>query len=296
MDGRKPVTNLAGRVMYFARKYLFHTRLGKSRLAARAYRILFDLAAPDLSEPIVFRGVELYVDPADKDVVPSMVAGYFEEIELSIFERLIKDASVFFDVGANIGAYSIIGCLKSERLVAYAFEPVAENQQLLEKNIAAHDLGDRVLVEPYAASDRRGRTRIYLHASGTHSINNIASDRTREIETVRIDELFAGQEVRPDVIKIDVEGHEAAVISGAWETLTRDMPTLFVEYAPVEHRDTKLLVQRLHSLFTTCFVIDEASGAVAEVELEDLNERRILNLILTANDQHRAEIRKFVTG
>ena len=139
---------------------------------------------------------------------------------------------MFFDVGANIGTYSIIGCLKSERLVAYAFEPVVENQRLLEQNIAAHHLGDRV-VEPYAASDRQGKTQIYLHQSGTHSINNPESDRTREIETVKIDELFNGQEVLPDVVKIDVEGHEAAVISGAWKRLTRAMPTMFVEYAPV---------------------------------------------------------------
>lgn len=287
---------LARKVMYLARKYLFHTRLGKSRFASRIYGLLFDLTAPDLSKPIVFRGVELYVDPADKACVPSMVAGYFEEIELSIFERLIGDASVFFDVGANVGTYSIIGCLKSERLVAYAFEPVVENQRLLEQNIAAHHLGDRVVVEPYAASDRQGKTQIYLHQSGTHSINNIESGRTREIETVTIDELFGGQEVRPDVVKIDVEGHEAAVISGAWETLTRAIPTMFVEYAPVEHRDTRALVQRLSSLFNTCFVIDEITGTVAEVGLEELDERRILNLILTANDQHRAEIRKFVTA
>ena len=43
-------------------------------------------------------------------------------------------------------------------------------------------------------------------------------------------------------------------------------------------------------------MIDEITGTVAEVSLEELDERRILNLILTANDQHRAEIRKFVTA
>ena len=101
-------------------------------------------------------------------------------------------AAVFLDVGANVGTYSVIGCLKSDQFVSYAFEPVSENQRLLEKNIDAYSLRDRVRVEPVAVSDKEGTAKILSRRSGTHSIENSESSETREIRTVTLDGFFAG--------------------------------------------------------------------------------------------------------
>ena len=119
------------KIIAVARRRLFHTRLAKTRLAAWVYARLFELGAPDLNEPITFRGVRLRVDPGDRATVPAMVGGYYEQMELDIFLSLVTDADVFFDVGANIGLYTVLGCLQASALRSYAFEPILENQALL---------------------------------------------------------------------------------------------------------------------------------------------------------------------
>jgi FkbM family methyltransferase len=244
----------------------------------------------------VFRGTTLFVDPGDRSYVPGMVAGFYEQTELDIFEQLAEDASVFFDVGANIGVYSTIGCLASPALVSYAFEPIAENQRLLEKNIMAHQLADRVLLQPMAASDRCGRARIHLGQSGNHSIDNEQGRGTRVIDTITLDDFTAEVRAVPDIVKIDVEGHEGAVLAGAARTLSRHAPTVFVEYIPTAHRDVNDLIDRLRSLYTTCYVVDDISNDVREVDLRDLNRQKSYNLILTTNSEHSEKIRRFVTA
>jgi FkbM family methyltransferase len=284
------------KAIYVARKYLFHTRLGKTQFAARVYALVFDLSAPDLTKPVVFRGVPLYVDPKDKSIVPSMVGGYFEEKELDIFEQLVGEASVFFDVGANIGVYSVIGCTRSPTLVAYPFEPIEENRLLLERNISSHNLGQRVRVQPFAASNKPGKATIHLHHSGTHSLENDQGGPTREIETLTLDQFTAQAGVGPDIMKIDVEGHEAAVIDGAWEMLARYGPTLFIEFIPEAHQDVGALISRLRSLFQVGFVVDEIDRTVVEIDLSQLERQRGCNLILTTNGKHAELIRRFVTN
>jgi FkbM family methyltransferase len=283
-------------VIHVARKLLYHTRIGNFRITSRAYAFLFNLSAPDLTQPITFRGTALFVDPADRSYVPGMVAGFYEKRELDIFEQLAKEASVFFDVGANIGVYSVIGCLASRDLVSYAFEPIDENQELLARNIAAHQLESRVLVQPLAVSDKQGKTSIHLGQSGNHSIDNDQGKGRREIETIRLDDFSMRSKLAPDIIKIDVEGHEGAVIDGAVDMLSRHAPTVFMEYIPTAHKDVNDLIDRLEALFETCYVVDDVSYDVTEIELGKLNRRKSYNLILTANSRHIETIRRFVTA
>lgn len=284
------------KVVYFARRHLFHTRLAKTPLAARVYALIFNLSAPDLTKPVVFRNVSLYVDPADRAVVPSIVAGYFEAKELDVFEALAAQAEVFFDVGANIGLYSVIGCSRSERLVSHAFEPVLENQRLLEKNIAAHGYEERIFVAPVAVSASAGTATISLRHSGTHSLEAHPGHPTRQVQTVTLDGFAAQLGRGPDLMKIDVEGHEPAVIEGAWEMLTRCQPTLLMEFIPGIQQDVDALVQRLAALFSRCFVVDEISCTVTEQDVRELHDQRACNVILTANPQHAEVVRSFVTA
>lgn len=282
------------KIVKIARRVLFHTWIGKTRLASRITAFLFELSAPDLTRPVLFRDVRLYLDPADRSYVPAVVAGYYEAKELEIFEELVTHASVLFDLGANIGIYSVTGCLRAPALRSYAFEPVAENQAILRRNIAANHLEDRISVEPVAVSDRTGKARIHLGFSGNHSLENVQGGDSREIETVSLDEFIAATGVSPDLMKVDVEGHEAAVVDGARRLLADHAPTTFMEYTPGAQHDLESLIDRLRSAFSTWFVVDEIAGKVREVSPGDLDRRKAYNLILTSNARHAEEIGRFV--
>jgi hypothetical protein len=142
-------------------------------------------------------------------------------------------------------------------------------------------------------SDRAGTATIHLGQSGNHSMVNAQGGGVREIETVTLDEFAVRNALSPDIVKIDVEGHESAVIEGAVQTLATHRPTVFMEYTPSASGEQDTIRTRMAALFSACFVVDEASGALRLVELAGLEGLESCNLILTNNDRHLAEIRKF---
>jgi FkbM family methyltransferase len=285
------------RLVELARRRLFYTRLSRTRLVVWVYAKIFEAVSPDLNSPISFRGVEFLVDPDDRATVPAMVGGYYERAGLDVFSRLVDDAEVFLDVGANIGVYSILGCLTSPSLHAYAFEPVAENQRLLEYNIGSHHLEERVHLERSAVSGRAGTVTMYLNQSATHSIHERQPGATtREVEAVTIDGFVSSAGMTPDIIKIDVEGHEASVIDGALNTLAAHSPTVFIEYIPIAHNDVESFVERLMALSATCFVIDEIHGHIRELPTSELDRRKGYNLILAPRSAHAETIRRVLNA
>jgi FkbM family methyltransferase len=281
--------------IYAARRLLYRTPVHGTRLSAWIHARVFEAAAPDLTRPIPFRGTQIYVDPEDRSMVPSIVGGYFETSELDVFEALIADASVFLDVGANFGIYSLLGCRRTQSLHAYAFEPIEENQAILRRNIDLHGLGDRITIEPCAVSDREGSTMIHLAHSGTHSISRSqGSTGTRQIPTVTLDAVIERLGISPDVVKIDVEGHEVAVIDGALQMLADSAPTILIEYVPSAHADVESLIDRLSAYSPRCYIIDEIEHTVREDATAALPRNQAYDLVLTHNPSHERALRSFV--
>ncbi len=134
------------------------------------------------------------------------------------------------DVGGNAGEYSYWLSLHARHVIAY--EPNPECHPAIER------LGrPNITLRPVALSDRAGMASLVFQQgnSGIGSIageNPIASkvqepDHVRlDVATVRLDE----EGLAPvGLIKIDVEGHEAAVLSGASSLIARDRPRLMIE-------------------------------------------------------------------
>jgi FkbM family methyltransferase len=138
---------------------------------------------------------------------------------------------ILFDVGANVGMYSIWAALTRETRV-YAFEPESQNFALLNRNIFANRLGDRVTALPLAVSDTLGLDRLYLsefvpgssyHNFGealNHERQPFASPFAQGCIAASLDFLVAqGWLPVPNHIKIDVDGIEPKVIAGAQQTI-----------------------------------------------------------------------------
>jgi FkbM family methyltransferase len=124
---------------------------------------------------------------------------------------------VFVDIGANVGLYSLLAASNAKCSSVVAFEPVARTFALLEQNIAANGQDGRILPIQAAVSDACGVAEIKkLPAhSGMASLSDFSWRTERElVRTIDVSELDA---VVPDrgglVVKIDVEGHEEAVVA-----------------------------------------------------------------------------------
>lgn len=153
-------------------------------------------------------------------------------------------AGLVVDVGANTGFYSVLAASASDRTRVVSFEPVPDIADMLDRNIGENGLRDRVSVLRCALSDTVGTAELFL-PSAEHGLIETSASLERSFKdthsgTIRVpvntlDRALSGLSLgRAPValIKIDVEGHEAAVLAGASATIRRCRPVLFVEVLP----------------------------------------------------------------
>ena len=148
---------------------------------------------------------------------------------------------VLVDAGANIGLASLAMATAAPYFAELlCFEPDARSLPLLQRNLAANDVG-RARVLDIALAERDGMAQLRVDAGNRgisvlvepHSRVQTASAMVSEVPVRRLDGVLAELEIeRLDLLKISVEGGETPVILGAAEAIARDRPFLFVEFSP----------------------------------------------------------------
>jgi FkbM family methyltransferase len=281
--------------IYLLRKAFYNTPLQHLAITGYIYDRVFSAGMPDLSKPVKFRKALLYVDPNDRSYVPALVGGYYEKKELDIFEKLAPLATTFLDIGANIGMYSVIAATENATLRCMAFEPVEENQILLKKNITLNKLGKQVTLVKSAVSNRNGKATIHLSnkLSGTHSLSVDRGGTTRTVTITSVDSYCQKKQLKPELIKIDVEGHEGSVFRGMGNTL-KETPTIFMEYIPSLNKDMRELIYELSDVYKDCYVVDTVKDRVERISMNDIDQEKMYNIILSKNKQHRKVIESFM--
>lgn len=173
---------------------------------------------------------EFHVDtPVEYDRVTTMIG---EEAVIEAFVDDIRPGDVVWDVGANVGTYAVVGGLAAPDGTVVAFEPHPENASRIDEN-AELNATDNVRIERVAVGNENDSTRLHVHGdetgAGQHSLVDEADDAV-EVEVVRGETFVAEGAPAPNVLKIDVEGAELAVLDGMTELLAADdCRVLFVE-------------------------------------------------------------------
>lgn len=162
--------------------------------------------------------------------------GSYEHSFQSLFFDLIPEGGVVWDVGANVGFYSLLAARKAARVIA--FEPLPENLSYLRRHIELNGLQERVQVLPIAASDHDGEG-MFSIVLGNRSEGSLRPEGTLPVRTMRLDSVG----IRPDIIKIDVEGNEYQVLRGAVETMREYRPIVLVAMHTGDSKCHELLAQ-----------------------------------------------------
>ena len=141
----------------------------------------------------------------------------------------VRPGEVFYDIGANIGAYSLLACAAHDGAIdVVSFEPSATNYAQLCRNLALNAWAGRITPIPVALSDKRGFVAFGYSSltagSALHAFRSTAAapedSYVQQVMTAPLDILVAEYGLpKPNAIKIDVDGAEVAVISGAHDTL-----------------------------------------------------------------------------
>ncbi len=161
--------------------------------------------------------------------------GYYEPITTLLLQELVQPGGTFLDVGANIGFYSLVISTLKPGTKVVAFEPNPRNFLLLQNNARLNGYKN-ITCELLAASDHDGVAKLYLSKSDmSASLLPDFEDSAAmpiEVRTTTLDTYMDRNPPKgPVVIKVDVEGHEAAFFRGAEQTLKTIRPDIITEVA-----------------------------------------------------------------
>jgi len=149
----------------------------------------------------------------------------YEYLVTELVQKEVKMGNVVLDIGAHIGYYALMFAkLVGPHGKVFAFEPEPGNFAILEKNVRVNDYQNVTLIQK-AVSDRRDRTGLYLDdvGSGDNRIyDSHDGRRSLEVETIRLDDYFAGDRGNIDFIKMDIQGAEYAALCGMANLLKRN--------------------------------------------------------------------------
>jgi len=171
-----------------------------------------------------FDGLPFFLNLRDPVGIQVLLKGFDEQDERNqILGRLPPD-SIILDVGANHGVWARWLAYCYPQSTIYSFEPSAETCSFLRLNTEGFP---NIYAIQAGCGDVAGDS--YLSAEPATGLRHIAS-HGEPVSIVRLDD-FCSTLRRMDFIKIDVEGMELAVLSGARTTLEKMRPVLLFEYA-----------------------------------------------------------------
>jgi len=220
---------------------------------------------------VAFAGWKLQYDLSNRgdfmqfqDVVRT---GSYELATTRLLTDIIRPGDVFVDVGANIGYYSALALSRVGATgKVIAIEPNPDAYVRLQRNMVLNGAGSRLRMIQSALSDHHGRVKLRLFGdddglssvvASTERNIPISSTRSIDVEASTFDSLFPAERV--NVVKIDVEGAELAVLRGMRDTLLRN-PSLNLVIEWNQWYRNLAFWEYLQGHFLTRRIIDVADG------------------------------------
>jgi len=167
--------------------------------------------------------------------------GAYQRSDLAMLLSFVRSGDCILDIGAHIGTFSVpLGKAVGKTGCVIAFEPVADNFELLRRNVKRNSLED--IVQPVNAIVASGKHPLYINRiegnSGATNFSHSQGEPLDEIQVIAIDDWWSSQAAQTtgvQVIKIDVEGMEHEVLSSAAEIIDKFHPVVHFEVFSGHH-------------------------------------------------------------
>jgi len=200
-------------------------------------------------------------------------------------QRELGLGSVMIDIGANIGTTSLVRVIAGDVQRVYAIEPEPANFSCLVRNITANGLQGFVLPDACAISSRRGPA--LLRQAGGLGAHHLLDDKALrhgrrdsvQVETWTLDEWVAAHGVDVNavsLVKVDTQGWESHVLSGAGQLLGAHHIAWVIEVSPrhLAAAGTPLarLVEQCRSHFTHAIDLRAEHGRARVTPVAELQE------------------------
>ncbi len=208
-----------------------------------------------------------------------------------------KEKAVFFDIGANIGWYSIYFDKLFRDLEIHAFEPIPAAYEQFLKNMALNGSGP---IHPHnlGLADRNGKVEFFvspsLLAASSLADTFPTDDKIRLKGDIRkLDDYCQEQGLRPDFIKCDVEGAELLVFKGAETLLSTVKPLVMAEllrkWSKCFNYHPNDVIELFQKKAYSCYVIADGALKPFKRVTDDTVET---NFFFLHDDAHREFLNK----
>ena len=168
--------------------------------------------------------------------------------------RSFKKDSIFFDIGANVGVYTLFAAIVSKTQV-FAFEPESSNYHTLMENIILNNLIDKISAYPIGLSNKTEITSLFIDSfsiGGSHHMVGESLDHNLQVKKTKfkqgifsttLDELFSRWKFPiPNYLKIDVDGIEYKIIEKSKKLLqNNNLHSVLIEINPNRSKDRKII-------------------------------------------------------
>jgi FkbM family methyltransferase len=243
-------------------------------------------------------GLKMYVDAHDVSITPHLILdGVWEEWTEAVLRRLLAPGMTVFEAGANVGYFTLVMARAVGRSgTVRSFECDPDLAMLARDNIEINGLHRVAGIVEKAAGEREGTVTFYRTdrhrgggsiVAGLEQIPHNATDQRRalDVEMTTLDEYARSSALTPDLIKLDAEGAEPAILRGATALLDSARPlTIVMEFFPRFVRDVgddpAALLRVLTAKGFAISVIDERRRRAEATSAEALLARESAELVL----------------
>ena len=248
-------------VTYFISRYILNLKhlIGYSA----KYDLKFRFRAPDSIGRLIYkRGI------------------YEEELTDYLLDNLkLESGDIVFDVGANIGWYSVLLSKHFSGIEVHCFEPDPENFKILKSNLELNN-SEKVISNNIGLGKETDVIKLNLYKKGNqgrHSMLNINDGPTIDVDITSFDEYVKKMKLNLSKIKflkIDIEGYEYFAFLGGKEFLNH-VPTIMAEYSPSYMRKDGLDPAKLISLLKS---YNYSPFLVKGINLEPIDDELLLSV------------------
>ncbi len=177
--------------------------------------------------PIVggpLKGIKLRVSPLIQGVY--FFKPYEPDKQFAL-SKFLRNNSIFFDIGANVGMHSLYALKSFPGVKIVAFEPFPKNVSYLKEVISRNKIINIDLI-PCAVGNSTGK--IYFEEGATNLQGKISNEKSNiEVSIISLDYYISQSNLVPDLIKVDVEGAEIEVLKGSKQLLSKHSPIWVIE-------------------------------------------------------------------
>lgn len=186
--------------------------------------------------------LRLFIDLSDRVIGLNIIRGRYEPNEIEFVRQTVRPGQTALDIGANIGYFTItMAGLVGPSGRVYAFEPLDENADLLQRSITENSFENIVTLERVAVGQSSGTASLFfatstINSGGAYLVkDHMEASESHKIRAVKVIFIDGYNFRRPiSFIKLDIEGAEPLALNGAEEILRTDRPIILSEVHPTQ--------------------------------------------------------------